>query len=130
MGDEWSPCRGGVDSSEDGNALCHPFYEGPKCEVCTNTTENGIRYFLNSKARCQPCDRPAESVMLLVGLLFSLTSSASTNAVGWVKEHRNTALLLITLILAWRIMYVFVFSENPLWPLPCEVPPAGVSQDD
>ncbi|EOD18495.1 hypothetical protein EMIHUDRAFT_196804, partial [Emiliania huxleyi CCMP1516] len=71
---------------KDGNALCHPFYEGPKCEVCTNTTDNGIRYFLNSKARCQPCDRPAESVMLLVGLLCA----AGALGLGTLKVIRSS----------------------------------------
>ena len=71
--DGWSPCRGGVDASDvlqgvdDGpvqRLYCEEGYEGPLCELCSNSST----YFDESEKRCLVCPDASKRVFAIIGI--------------------------------------------------------------
>ena len=75
--DGWSPCRGGVDASDlrqgvgDGpvqRLYCEEGYEGPLCELCSNSST----YFDKSEKRCLECPEASHRVTAIIGIAAAL----------------------------------------------------------
>ena len=104
---DWSPCKGGVEAGDLGDAYCEAGYRGPRCEVCDGPEYT--RYFDKLYARCHDCgDTTAQSVavfgtLLVVLLLIALSGGAliTRRGEGLSESRQRVALTIQGLYRVW-----------------------------